>query len=427
MGAYLLFAAAVVSLLAAASWILAVTSLEDVKIWRRLSESEVEVGDVVTARLVVHNRKRRPAPWIFWSDEVQSGVDVEGETAGLRNLSSGEKAHRSYRIHTVRRGLFRVGPVVLESSGPFGCIRRVKVDQAASFLTVLPQAVDLARGWPLGHRPVHEVPRRRSLFEDPSRFQGIREYRSGDSLRRVHWRATARTGDLQVKLFEPSVLEGIHLVVDLHASNFGRHGSGAGDGNGRLEAGAEAAEDGWIDPLTGVDPVLELAITAAASLARFVLDGGQRVAVLANGGDAADGNPEVELGTFRRLDEAVAVRGKSGGFHPLALPADRGADHWRRIRALLARATPADGPSVAETLAIELPRLPRSLVTLVVTPRLDGALVSVLWALRRSGIETGIVRVGPEGPLPRQALPQDTQVWRVRDAEELRDLGSRIL
>lgn len=427
VGAYLLFAAAVLGLLALASWTLAVTSLQGVKIWRRLSETEVEVGDVVTARLVIHNKKQRLAPWIFWSDEVQTGVDVEGETAGLQTLDSGERVHRSYKLHTVRRGLFRVGPVVLESSGPFGLVRRFKVDQGGSFLTVLPQALDLARGWPLGHKPVHEVPRRRSLFEDPSRFQGIRDYRPGDSLRRVHWRATARSGELQVKVFEPSVLEGIHLVLDLDARLY-RGGSEAEDEK-------KPAEDGWIDPLAGVDPVLELAITAAASLARFVLDGGQRVAVLANGGDAADVEPDVELGTFKRLDD-VSSKGLGDGsdagvsqraFHPLVLPADRGADHWRRIRTLLARATPADGPSMAETLAVELPRLPRSLVTLVVTPRLDEALVSALWMLRRSGIETGVVRVGPDGPPPRQALPGDTPVWQVRTAEELQDLGSRTL
>ena len=423
MGAYILFASAVLGLLAITSWTLAVTSLADVKIWRRLSETEVEVGDVVTARLVIHNQKQRPAPWVFWSDEVQPGVDVEGETAGLQTLGSGERLHRSYKIHTVRRGLFRIGPVILESTGPFGLVRRFKVDQGGSFLTVLPQALDLARGWPLGHRPVHEVPRRRSLFEDPSRFQGIREYRPGDSLRRVHWRATARSGELQVKVFEPSVLEGIHLVLDLDARRY--------RGGDVPDAGEEPAEDGWVDPLAGVDPVLELAITAAASLARFVLDGGQRVAVLANGGDAAEGNPEVELGTFKRLDDvpgkAVGSVVGRGTFHPLVLPADRGADHWARIRTLLARAILATGPSVAETLAVELPRLPRSLVTMVVTPRIDDALVAALWMLRRSGIETGVVQIGPEEPAPRRRLPSDTPVWQVRTAEELEALGSRTL
>lgn len=400
MGGFFLFALTVVGLLAAASWLLAVTSLDSVKIWRRLSATEAEVGDVLTARLVIHNRKGRPAPWILWSDRVAPGVDVEGETAGLKTLGSGERLHRSYKIHTVRRGLFRIGPVELESSGPFGMLRRLAVAQDASWITVLPQAVDLARGWPLGHRPVHQVPRRRSLFEDPSRFQGIREYRPGDSLRRVHWRATARSGQLQVKLFEPTVLEGIHLVVDLKSDLYRdlQHGL-------QEDRVVEAAEDGWVDPLAGVDAVLELAITAAASLARFVLDGDQRVALTSNGADAGSGER-------------------------LSLAPGKGGEHWHRLRTLLARAIPAPSPSAAELLATELPRLPRALVTIVVTPYVDDGLVEALWMLHRSGIEAGVVRVGPDRPgrrAPTRSLPPATPIWLVRTADELPDLGSRTL
>ena len=92
----------------------------------------------------------------------------------------------AYRLSGKRRGLYRIGPAVVEASGPFGLVRRFLVDPDVRFLTVFPRTVALGEGWPLGHRPIHEVPRRRSLFEDPSRFLGVRPFQPGDGLRRIH-------------------------------------------------------------------------------------------------------------------------------------------------------------------------------------------------------------------------------------------------
>jgi uncharacterized protein (DUF58 family) len=57
---------------------------------------------------------------------------------------------------------------------------------------------------------------RRSLYEDPTLIAGSREYRYGDPLNRMHWKATARTGDLQVRLFDPTTTGQIMLVVNLN-------------------------------------------------------------------------------------------------------------------------------------------------------------------------------------------------------------------
>ncbi|MEM1176880.1 MAG: DUF58 domain-containing protein [Acidobacteriota bacterium] len=409
-GGLFLFAAAVVATVYAAAAMVSTLGIGQLSVWRQLSENEVELGAVVTCRIMVQNRKSWPAPWLFFEDRVDDGVDVEGPRAACKTLPAEGKEHLSYRLHTYRRGLFRVGPTVAEASDPLGLVRRYYVDPKASFLTVLPRPVTLGQGWPLGHQPIHEVPRRRSLLEDPSRFRGVREYRRGDSLKQVHWRASARSRRLQVKIFEPSVLDGALLVPDM-----------------ALREDAAVDEDAG-----GVDPVEELLITAATSVGHFVLTGSQAVGVLSNGADAAERYPvDFDGETFSHYADVVSrtrVDSHSARRRPVSLEPGKGERQWRRLRTLLARLTPTDGAGVAELLHVELPHLPRSLVVMVLTPRLDQALASALGALRSSGIESAVLWISAgSSEAPTARLPPSIPLYRIDRAADLKALGNQRL
>ncbi len=407
-GGLFLYAAAVTGLALAASLLVVTVSLRRLQIVRKLSATEIAFGDVVKAWLIVHNDKPLPAPGLMWRDQVEPGLDVEGPIACAASLATDERRKLAYRLHSTRRGLFRVGPAVVEAAGPFGLMRRFLLDREARFITVLPRAVEIGQGWPLGHRPIHEVPRRRSLFDDPSRFQGIREYRRGDSLRRVHWRATARSGKLQVKLFEPAVLEGMLVVVDMAEASLGAQPS------------RESAEPNALEELT---------VTAAASLVEFVLAGGQRAGLLSNGADAAERYPtDWQGGTFRRLEEALeeAEAGrKITGSRPLEVPAGKGGRQLERLRTVLARLVPSPGPDLPGLLLAELPRLPRSLVVMLVTPRVDAALAGAVASLRRAGLEIGVVWIGAGGEAT--GAVEGVPVYAVASEDDLESLGGQRL
>jgi uncharacterized protein (DUF58 family) len=109
---------------------------------------------------------------------------------------------------------------------------------------------------PFGSAPV----RQQWLFEDPLRAVGVREYRPGDSPRRLHWKATARAPDqaLQVKLLEPTTAHRLHVVLNVSTSS-----------------------DNWA--WRGYDPdALEAAITTAASVANWASERGLMVGLAAN-------------------------------------------------------------------------------------------------------------------------------------------------
>lgn len=405
---FFLYAALVVGGLLAAGIAVASASHAGLRVSRRIDRTEIELGEAVDASVSLRNGKPLPAPWIFWRDQVEPGLDVEGETCAFETLAARGEGLLTYRLHSTRRGLFRIGPAVVEASGPFGLERRFQVEPEVRFVTVFPRTVELGEGWPLGHRPIHEVPRRRSLFEDPSRFLGVRPYQPGDGLRYIHWRATARSGEIQVKVFEPAVLAGALLAVEM----------------------GTAAYPGLEDP----DARVEAVVTAAASLVDFILAGGQQVALLSNGADAAERYPDDwSGGTFRRLDQALAEgesRRRITGHRPVEVEPGKGDWQRERLRTALARLTPATSISLPELLTLEIPRLPRSLVLMVVTPNASPELGAALQGLRRSGIEAGIVWVRPgesDEDEPAAGMPNEVPVWAVRGDADLERLGSARL
>ncbi len=407
----MLYAGVVVGATALVGWLVARALAFGVKVERELTETEVAAGGVVgvTIRLAARSL---PLPWVWWQDSVDEGLEVPDASCGFAPLAPGRPVEGYYEIRPPRRGLFRLGPTVLETSGPFGLVRRFQLGGDARFVTVHSDPVALLSDWPPSRRPAHEIPARRSLFEDPTRFAGIRPYQRGDSVRRIHWRATARSGRLQSCVYEQTVLQGVHLAVDMCS--------------GSCPGYADA------DPATG-DPSVELVVRAAASLAEHVLAGGQRVGLISNGADAAERYPEDwSEETFRRIDDVMhagrALR-KLLHLRPLVVDPGRGRHQQALLRTALARLIVHDGLTMAELLSAEHTRLPMSEVLTVITASPDPALAEALHSLRRAGYDVAVVvaRPGDRGQPEIPAEFERLTVRTVADAVDLAQLGAAAL
>src|SRR4029079_14826231 len=118
-----------------------------------------------------------------------------------------------------RRGYYQIGPLVLETGDVFGLHRRYKVATEPHFLLVYPQVQPLEGYDVSSRRPIGEVRMSYRLFEDPTRISGVRPYERGDPLNRIHWKATARTGSLHSKTYEPSTVAGATIVMAFHQAS----------------------------------------------------------------------------------------------------------------------------------------------------------------------------------------------------------------
>ncbi|SDP13311.1 Uncharacterized conserved protein, DUF58 family, contains vWF domain [Nakamurella panacisegetis] len=219
------------------------------------------------AVLLITNAGQTRTPSIEISEPA-----VPGLSAGMRYLIApirrGEVSRIIYPIYASRRGRFTIGPPHIRIGDPFDLWEDNRMLDARAEVLVVPTVVALtgmpnssgARSAASGRATVGTV------GGDPD--IGVREYRSGDDIRTIHWRASARHDDLMVRLEEPVSHGGATIVLDHRAS--AHRGSGAASS-------------------------LETAVVLAASISLHLLDSDHQVklvshrgTVIAQGHDISD-------------------------------------------------------------------------------------------------------------------------------------------
>jgi uncharacterized protein (DUF58 family) len=206
------------------------------------------------------------------------------------------------------------------------------------------------------------------LYEDPTRIAGVREYQVGDPLNRIHWRATARTGALHSKIYEPSTVAGATVLLDFHRDGF--------------------------DP--NHEPVRsELAITTAASVANALYQMGQQVGLVTNGRDAVDRirregwDPDPENRLVAR--QSAAMLQTSDRLQPVVVETCRGPEQLMRILETLARLELTDGLTLAQTIAETASRMPRDATVLAILTSVTIQTAVALGDLRRRGFAVSVL------------------------------------
>lgn len=340
---------------AGASWLWSRYSLDRVEYTRTLSADRVFRGESVTLTASLVNRKWLPLPWLEVEDQISDRVIVrERETLPsshpgrtiLRITTSVrwyERVTWTYHLDCPERGAFTIGPLTLSSGDLFGFFSQRRQVADRYRLLVYPQIVPITDlGFPelhpIGERRVHK-----HLIADPVQTVGIRDYRPEDSFRFIHWKATARMQEVQVKVFEPTVSAqfGVFLCLD----TFERY---------------------W----EGVDYArAESAIAAAASLATYGLDQRYLVGMYANGV-------------------------LTGSDQTLRIPPGRGPNQYTAILEGLAKLTPLAGTNFPHLLREQARRFPWGSTVVVIAAIMTAALAHELAILLGAGHRVVLVCVG---------------------------------
>jgi len=221
--AFLALAAAWSGLLVV-SWILARRPLAGITARRELYPSGFE-GDEVPVEIAL--RGERPARMIEVVDEFGPSITVEQRMLEPGPLESGVERRLKYVSYCSRHwDKHRVGPIQIVSSDPAGLFRAASTLPVIEEFAVFPQVYDVAGLSELGARSTL-VPHESSTGRPGQSLvaMGVREYRPGDDLRRVHWPATARRGALMVKELEVDLAPYFTVILDLdrrHRAGIGR-------------------------------------------------------------------------------------------------------------------------------------------------------------------------------------------------------------
>jgi uncharacterized protein (DUF58 family) len=187
----------------------------------------VTVGDLFGVEITLEKQPARG----FWGSGVSRAVVAQdqvcwhGEEEACAQappllfwrLKPGQRQRQSYRCRLGQRGLYQLGPMRLVSGYPLGLVRGMRQDQRTDRLIVLPRPGRLTQAWGRLYQEVHfgsrASHRKHGLLEGD--FHSLRDWRSGDSHRRIHWRTSARRGSPVVRQFEKQRDEDLVLLVDM--------------------------------------------------------------------------------------------------------------------------------------------------------------------------------------------------------------------
>jgi uncharacterized protein (DUF58 family) len=189
-----------------------------VAVSRRVQPDRLHVGSDGRIDIVVENLGTGPTPVL----RVTDWFDRRRRAARflVPPLAPGTRGHAAYRIPTRRRGRYVVGPLVLSETDPFGLARRMLPGAGETELVVRPRVHDIVAPLAAGSRMAADGEARGAnvlasdLGDD---FLMLREYEQGDDLRRVHWRATARLGELMIRHDEARWRSRAAVVLDVGA------------------------------------------------------------------------------------------------------------------------------------------------------------------------------------------------------------------
>ena len=364
-----------------------------------------EIGDEVEVEVKVANGGRWPLPWALAEDLFpeaavrQERVKLKGSRLKVLFLRAGATSRIKYKLTFRLRGYYQLGPLMAETGDVFGLHRRHKLLAPPVFVLVYPKVLPLAAFDFASARPVGEIRLANRLYEDPTRSAGVRPYQRGDPLQRIHWGATARTGELHSRIYEPTSLAGATLLIDFHRAGYPRRG----------------------EPSRS-----ELAITLAASLAYAVAALNQAVGLASNGRDATEriraeslaANLPQEFATRTGAREQFAVADDTDRLRPVVVETRRGFDQFEKIRETLARLELTDGSSFAQLVVEVRPRLPRDATVIAILPRVPVETSVALGQLRRQGYAVSVLLVA----IPDEGSDDRIQAMGRLAAEGIRDV-----
>ena len=187
---------------------------------------EGEEGELVE---IVRNDRAMIIPWL----RVESGISPHIRLGRQENLHISSTAHtcslftlmpyqqirRRHHVTFLRRGAYNLGNASLTVGDLLGLLEMHREQAMDVPVLVYPRLLDEhAIPQPLTHL-LSETIARRQLLSDPFLFRGIRPYQAGDPVRDIHWPASARTGEVQLRLHDPSAQSRLLVVLNMERTN----------------------------------------------------------------------------------------------------------------------------------------------------------------------------------------------------------------
>ena len=194
---------------------------------RTFSPTPVSATTPTTVSISASNLARISSAPLYWNDTLP-WRPLATAPVHLKPLSSlgnavGSRARLVYTLTPPRRGVFRIGPLAIAYSDPFGLAVGFMTLGAKDELIVTPYVTELPHNGVWLEAPDGSARLVQASGVGNSDDLMTREYRRGDALRRVHWRASARHGELMVRQEEQRAYPEATIVIDTREAGYSDH------------------------------------------------------------------------------------------------------------------------------------------------------------------------------------------------------------
>lgn len=304
------------------------------------------LDEKIKVDLHVKNMGWLPILWLELRESLPVALVGPNNFQSVIHLGPRAEAHFEYVLDARKRGYYPIGPLTIATGDLLGLREARQATIPPEYLVVYPRIIPLASLEIPSHSPQGTLRHTLPLFEDPTRAFGKRGYIFGDSLRRVDWKASASTGQLQVKIFEPSIALETFIILNLNAEDYHYRN--------RIDSS-------------------ELAIVIAASVANWIIEKKQTVGMMVNGQDplTEDGKPQM-------------------------IPPRKGKPHLMRLLETLARVENTEDSALVPLIQRQRYQLEWGTTLIVITGRAGEELMNELYQARRGGQNVLLILTGME-------------------------------
>ncbi|HEU5102115.1 MAG TPA: DUF58 domain-containing protein [Roseiflexaceae bacterium] len=338
--------------LLALSYLWAWSNLRGLRVLRETFTHRTQVGEQARERITIRNIWPLPKLWV----ELRDHSDMPQHGSGFVTYLPGHDRRRWVaRTPCTMRGKYTLGPATLISGDPFGIFRLERQVEGTSEVLVYPQTTPLP-GFvlPSAELPGGQDVKSRTYHVTPN-VSTIRDYQPGDSFNRIHWRSTARTGQLMVKEFELDPTAEVYVVLDMQERIQQQ----------LITDQAPREQAGKREPRLP-ESTEEYGVLAASSIARHLLEQNRSLGLV------------------------------SWGQHREVIPAERESRQLFKILEALSVLRAHGAQPLAEVLAGESTRFGRNCTLVIVTASPDERWVVSLQHLLYRGVRAVVILVDPQ-------------------------------
>jgi len=372
----------------------------------RLYNQNAFLGEIVEVQITLFNQSWLPIPWLNAVESVPPALVIGQGAKRAMGFRSKETKHISYKVKAMKRGYYRLGPLMVSAGDLFG-IREVSNRLPVDYLTVFPAIIPLSHLGLPSRLPYGIIPTRQRIFEDPARPIGIRDYQSGDSIRHINWKVSAHHDDLLVRTFEPVKSLETLILLNLDPSQYSR----------------QTRYDGP-----------EWAIVVAASIATHLSGERQAIGVATNGIDPLiyrtedSGTFNHETGRLQMPEKNIPdnTRDQDGsrphGAGAWIIPPKPGRAHLMKVLERLARIEVQRSGPFFEWIRPACNHLSWGTTIVTITPTGDEKTCSAMHQLVRAGYSPVLIVVEPFTeirPIRDRARSLGFQAYKVGRMEDL--------